>query len=115
MECLRGEHGVDRAVGKRNISAVPAEGLHLRADPLEKVAHRVSRLDCDDAVVPRAKKACELAGTRAQIEHGCRARQARKLDRGARPARPPALVVVGPPVAASGGHIPGRCRQATEP
>ena len=57
------------AVGERDRLRRAGERLDTRYGPLELGAHRVDRLDRDDAGAQRDELPRELAGARREVEH----------------------------------------------
>jgi hypothetical protein len=68
-----------------------------------------------DAVELRRQQASELARARAQIDNCCRPWQARHRDGRARAVGATEFIVLWPPIAASGRHVPCRCHLAARP
>src|SRR5262249_38184135 len=78
MKRLRGEDGINRGVADWDPLGTPTQYLRVGAQSDEAAAHLRVRLHRQHSGKSRHKKARQLAGTRAEIEHSSRGREARR-------------------------------------
>ena len=97
MECLGAEDGVDGVRVERDCLRAAREGLGLRNNLFEHLAHHVVRLDRDDLREAGHEVTGQLAGAGAEIEHGRINRQLEfahhEVDQLLRPPWPAELVL----------------------